>query len=181
MALAIIVFGQFASEAFDHGDGVARAGHDEVEIALFHLRVRRHDDEFAVDAADADGGRRLQKRNRRDVQGGAGADHRQHVGIVLLVGGQDVGHHLHFVEIAGGEERTDGPVDQPRGQDFLGGRPAFALDVAAREFAGGGGFFAVLDAQGEEVDAFAGIAGDGGDQRHRVADADDNGSMCLFC
>ena len=37
---------------------------------------------------------------------------RQHVGVVLPVGGQGAGHDLHFVEVAGGEERADGPVDQ---------------------------------------------------------------------
>ena len=45
-------------------------------------------DQLAVDAADADAAGRLQERDVRYVQGGTGADHGQHVGIVLPVGGQ---------------------------------------------------------------------------------------------
>ena len=82
------LFGHLAGEALDHGDGVARAGDDQVEVALFQLRVRRHDDQLVADPADADGAGRLQERDLRDVQGGAGADHAQDVGIVLPVGGQ---------------------------------------------------------------------------------------------
>ena len=60
-------------------------------------------------------------------------------------------HDLHFVEVAGGKERADGPVDQARGQDFLGGGPAFALDEAAGELAGGVGFLAIIDDEREEI------------------------------
>ena len=41
---------------------------------------------------------RLEERNLRDVQGGAGADHAQDVGVVLPVGRQDERHDLHFVD-----------------------------------------------------------------------------------
>ncbi len=71
---------------------------------------------------------------------------------------------LHFVDVVGGEERADGPVDEARGEDFLGGRPAFALDEAAGELAGGVGPLAVIDQEGEEVAAGDGVALDGGDQ-----------------
>ena len=62
-------------------------------------------------------------------------------------------HDLDFVDVAGREERPDGAVDEPRGENFLGGGPAFALDEAAGELAGGVGLFAVIDGEGEEVAA----------------------------
>src|SRR5262249_51970309 len=49
------------------------------------------------------------------------------------------------------------------------------------DLAGGGRLLAVLDGQGEEVDALAGGAvGDGGDEHHRVAVADDDGAVGLL-
>jgi hypothetical protein len=58
---------------------------------------------------------------------------------------------LHFVEEAFGEKRAAGAVAQARGEDFLLGRAAFALEVAAGETAGRGIFFAVIDGEREEV------------------------------
>ncbi len=81
----------------------------------------------------------------------AGADHGQHVGIVLLVRGERAGHDLDFVEIRGGEERPDGAVDEAGGENFLGGGPAFPLDEPAGEFAGGVGLFPIIDGEGEEI------------------------------
>ena len=37
--LGHVLFGHLAGEALDHGDGVVRAGDDQVEIALLQLRV----------------------------------------------------------------------------------------------------------------------------------------------
>ena len=55
-----VVFGHFAGEAFDHGDGLAGAGHDQVEIAFLQSVKGGHDDEFAVDPADANGAGQLE-------------------------------------------------------------------------------------------------------------------------
>jgi hypothetical protein len=49
------------------------------------------------------------------------------------------------------EQRPDRPVDQARGQRFLFGRTAFALEEAARDLAGGVGAFLVVDRKREEV------------------------------
>ena len=81
-----VLFRHLAGEALDHGDRIARAGDDQVELALFKLRVRGHQHEVIVDAADAHRGCRLLKRNVRHVQRGAGADHRQDIRVVFLVG-----------------------------------------------------------------------------------------------
>ena len=174
------VFGHLAGKAFDHGDGVARAGDDQVEIALLHLRVRRHDEEFIADAADAHGAGDFQERNVRDVQGGAGADHAQDIGIVFPVEGEREAHDLHFAEIAGGEERPNGPIDEPAGQDFLGGGPAFAFDEAAGKLAGGVGLLAIIDGERKEVPHRIGAALDGGGQGDGVAMRSRHGTMRLL-
>ena len=67
-----------------------------------------------------------------------------------------------------------------RGEDLLGGGPAFALDEAAGELAGGVGLLAVVDDEREEVAAVVGLAFDGGDQDHGVAVADDDGAVGLL-
>ena len=113
-------------------------------------------------------------------QGGRGADHRQHVRIIGAVGGDRARLDLHLVAIRIGEQRPDRPVDQPRRQDLLGGRPALALDEAAGELARGIGLLAVIDGQGEEIEALPAGRGDDGDQRHRVADSHDHGTAGLL-
>ncbi len=163
------VFRHLASEAFDHGDGVARAGHDQIEVAFLHLRMRRHDDKVVADAADADGAGDLEEGNLREVQGGTGADHAQDVGVVFTIDGQRGSHDLHFASIAGGEQRAHGAVDEPAGENFLGGGPAFTLDEAAGEFAGGVGLFPIIDGEGKEIAVGIGTAFDGGGQSHGVA------------
>ncbi len=71
----------------------------------------------------------------------------EHVGIVLAVGRDRAGLDLDLVAVPLGKERPDRPVDQPRREDFLGGRPPLALDEAAGELAGGIRLFAVVDGQ----------------------------------
>ena len=74
------------------------------------------------------------------------------------------GLDLHFVVPALGKERADGTVGEAAGEDFLFRGTAFALEVAAGEFAGRGRFFAVIHGEREEVLAFLGLGGgDGGD------------------
>ena len=77
---------------------------------------------------------------------------REHVGVVLLVGGDDVDEDLDFVLEALGEERADRAIDDARRENLGVARASFALDVAARNLAGGVGLLAVLDEEGEEVE-----------------------------
>ena len=79
-----VLLGHLAGEAFDHGDGVACAGDDQVEIALFQLAVGRHDDELAADAADADrAGRPRGTESARACRAALAPIMAQHIGIVL--------------------------------------------------------------------------------------------------
>src|SRR5690606_3088152 len=66
-----------------------------------------------------------------------------------------------------GEQRADRAVDQPRGQGFLLGGAALALEEAARDAAAGVELFLVVDGQREEVLPFAGgLVGHRGDQQY---------------
>ena len=60
-------------------------------------------------------------------------------------------------------------------------RTAFALEVTAGEFAGGGRFFAVIDGEREKVLPFLdGGGGDGGDEDDGFAAADGDGAVGEF-
>ena len=58
---------------------------------------------------------------------------------------------LGLVAEALGEQRPDRPVDQARGQHLLLGRPAFALEEAAGDLAGGEGLLLVVHGEREEI------------------------------
>src|SRR4029078_8225263 len=90
-----------------------------------------------------------------DVGGGPGGDAGEQVGFVLLVRRQQREVDLHLVHEPLGEQRPQRPVDEARGEDFLGAGPALALDDPAGELAGGGAALAVVDLDWEEVDALA--------------------------
>jgi hypothetical protein len=81
------------------------------------------------------------------------------IGIVFAVGAQQDALHLDFVIPAFGKERADGAVGQTAGEDFFFRGTAFALEVAAGKFAGGGRLFAVIHGQREKVLAFLGLGG----------------------
>ncbi len=163
------LFGHFAGKTLDHQHRFAAAGDDQVEIALFQLVLRREGDELAVDMSQADRAQGAQKRQWRQAQGGASAVHAQHVAVVLLVAGDDEALNLHFVVKPVGKERPNGPVHEPRGQGFLGRRPAFALEKSAGKLAGRGRALAVIAGQREEVDASPRGAGGRGGQDDRLA------------
>ena len=138
-------------------------------------------DELAVDAADAHRADRAGQRNVGDAERGGGAVDGEDVGVVFAVGAEEQGDDLGVVEVALGEERTQRTVGHAAGEDFLFGRAAFALEVAAGELAGGGGFFAVFDGEREQVLAFLDLGGgDGGDDDDGVAQADGDGAVGQF-
>ena len=172
---------QFVASAFDHNDFVFFADVNEVEVALFTLRVGRVDHEFAIDAADADGADRTVKRDVRNAQCSGGAVDAEHVRVVLAVGTEHDGDDLRLEEIVLREERTQRSVGHARGEDFFFGRATLAFEVAAGELSGRGRLFLVVDGQREEVLAFAQLGcGDGGDEDDGVAGAHGDGAVGEF-
>ncbi len=71
---------------------------------------------------------------------------------------------LDFVVPTFGKEGANRAVDQPHGKNFFFGGAAFALEVAAGEFSGRSGFFAVIDGEREEILALLCLGG--GDSGH---------------
>ena len=145
------IFGHFPGKPLDHCDGMLGAGNNEIKIAFLKLLVGRHDDELAIDPPDPHARGGLQKRQMRQMQGSAGSDQAQDIRIVFAVRRQGAEQYLHLVEIVGGKQGADGPVDQPGGERLLQAGTGFALDVTARELASGVGFLAVIHREGEKI------------------------------
>ena len=174
------VFGQLLGFRFHHQHRVLRAGDDEIELALRHLVDLRIEHVLVVDEADAGGADRAHERRARQRQRRGSRDHRQDVGIVLQVVRQHGHDDLGVAAPAVGEQRTDRPVDQPGNQRFLFGRPRLALEIAARNAAGGVVFFLVVAGQRQEVDAFLRLlGGDDGREHGGVAVGSKHGSVGL--
>ena len=157
--------GQLFGFQFHHHHGLLRAGDDEIELAFLHLVERRIEHVFVVGEADAGAADRPHERRAGQRQRGRGRHHGDDIGVVLLVVRHHGDGHLRIATPAVGEQRTDGPVDQARGQRVLFGRPAFALEKAAGNAARRVVFFGVVDGERQEVDAFLRLLGrhDGGE------------------
>ena len=145
------VLGELLGFGFDHQHALARAGDDEIEFGARQLAQGRVQDVVAVDVAHPRAGDRPEKRDPRDRQGRRGADHRDDVGVVFQIMAQNRAHDLGFVDEPRGEERPQRPIDQPRDQRLLFGRPALALEEAPRDLAGGERLLLVVDGQRKEV------------------------------
>ena len=101
-------------------------------------------------------------------------------GIVLEVVLQDGDDDLRVVLVAFGEERADRAVDQAGNQRLLLARTAFALEIAARDLAGGVGLFLVVDGQREEVEAGLRLLGrDDGGEHDGLAVGGEHGAVGL--
>ena len=86
-----------------------------------------------------------------DEQRGRRRDQREHVGIVVAIGGEHGRDDLGFAIVALGEQRAHRAVDQARGQDFLFGGASFALEKTAGNLAGGERLLDVVHRQRQEV------------------------------
>ena len=163
--------------SLDHDDLIGSAGIEEFEFAFFHFGAGRVHDELVVDESDADRADRAVEREIREHERCGSSDHREHVRLVHAIGGEQHARDLHFIEEPFGEERTDGAVDHAAGENLLGGRAAFAFDVAAGELARRGIFFPVVDLKREEVGSLARGAGAGRGEHDGVAEADEAGTV----
>ena len=163
-----ISFRDFPGCAFIHHDVFVVADIDEVEVALGHFRVRRVGDEFSVDATDPNCAKRSGPRNVADHQRCARANDAQNIRVVFAVRTQENSLNLHFVIPAFWKQRTNRTVGETAGKNFFFRRTAFAFEITAGKFSGGGGFFAVVNGQRKKV-----LAGFGFRRRDRRDD--DNG------
>ena len=129
------VLGKDLDARLDHHDGVAGARDDQVELGVGELRVRRVEDELAVDVADAHGADRALERDLADREGGGRGDRAEDVRVVLVVRREDRDHELDVVLVALGEQRADRAVREARGERRGLGRAALALDEPAGDLA----------------------------------------------
>jgi hypothetical protein len=120
-------FRNLAGEALDHQHGVFRAGDDQVQVALLQRVVCGKGDELAVDVAQPHGPQRALKRQRREQQRGRRPIHRQHVAVVLPVGGQHEALNLDVVPVSVGELGPDRTIHEPCREGLLDGRTPLAL------------------------------------------------------
>ncbi len=104
---------------FDHHDAVFVADDHDVHGGCSALGIGGIDDELAVHAADADRANRCAEGNVGQRQRGSGGVDADHVGIVLLVRGEDQCDHLRLVAESVGEQRADGAIDLTRRSEFL--------------------------------------------------------------
>ncbi len=178
-----IVLGDFVSAAFDHHDAVEGTGDHDVHAAGFVLRQRRVDDVLAVFiASDAHRGDVLGERDVGNGERRAGCAHGKHVGVEFTVDREHRRHDHDIVAEALFEQRTNRPVDLAGAEGAVLGRPAFALDVAARDLARGVHLFFEFTSQGKEIDTRTRLlrGGDGGKDNVRVAVADENTAVGLL-
>ena len=157
--------------AFHHGDGIGGTGDDEVEDGLFALGNGWIDDEGIIDQADAYGTDGAIPRNLGDVQGRGNAVHRQHIGFVFLVKGDDEARAVGIAHVAFWEERAQWAVGQAAGERFVVGGAGFTLKEVTWDAASGVSLFAVIHHEGEKALAGLGIAVAHRGEHHGVTNA----------
>ena len=169
------LLGQLVGFGFHHQHGLRSAGHHQVHLRFLQLRSRRIQDVLAVDVRHARRADRPGEWHAGNRESRGGADHRRNIGIDLRIARQHRQHHLDFVHEAFGEQRTDRPVDQARGQGLLLGGAPFALEEAAWDAPGSIELLEVIDREREERLTRLRLAGrhDGG-EHHGVAHGDDD-------
>ncbi len=177
-----LLLGDLLGAALDHHHGIGRAGHDHVERARFELGLRRVDDRLSIDEADAHAGDIVIERDIGHGERRTCADERHDVRIDLGIDREDRDDDMDVVTETFGEERPDRTIDDARGERRLLGRTALALDETARDLSGGVHALFIVDGEGEELDALAGVGtcGNGGEHAG-VAVPYEDGAVGLAC
>ncbi len=112
---------------------------------------------LAVHASHAHRSNNGTKRNVRQGHSRRSRIDSDHIGIVLLIRGENQSNQLCFIAKSIREQRAQGPIDLTARQDFLFAGPPFALDESAGNASAGICVLAVVHREREEVDAFPGI------------------------
>ena len=174
------LLGKLLGFRLDHQHGVLRAGDDEIEARELHLLDCRIELQLAVDVADARAADRAHEGHAGERQRGGGRDHRQNVGIILEVMRKDRDDHLRVAAIAVGEQRADRAVDEAGDERLALGRASLALEIAARNTAGGEGLFLIIDGEREEVlTGLRRLGGNDGGENSGLAPGGDDGAVGL--
>ncbi|CAI8310695.1 MAG: Uncharacterised protein [Rhodospirillaceae bacterium] len=163
-------FGQLLSFRFHHHHAFGGAGHDQLEAGFLDLGNGRVEDVFAVLVADLGSADRAEERQAGNGQCRRSGNQGQHVTVVLEVVAEQGQDDLGLVLVAIDEQRANRPVNQAADQRLFLSRAALTLEEAAGNAACGRVLFLIVDGQGEEIDAFLGLAGpDSRGEHNRVA------------
>ena len=174
------VLRQLQGLGLDHQHTGLGACDDQIQLTGLQFGRRRIEQIAAIRIADAAGGDRAIEGHTGHRQGCRRTDHRRDVGIHFRIQRQHLHDHLDFVVEAIGKQWSDRPIDQARGQDLLLRRPAFALEKATGDTAGGVELLDVIDGEREEILSRTGLlGGDDGREHHGLVDADDDCTVCL--
>ena len=168
-------FSLFLGAGLDHDDSVLVPNDHDVDGSGCALGIGGVDDELAIDAADTHGAHGGAEGNVGESERGRGSIDANHVGIVILVGGEDQRDDLSLIAESIREERANGTVNLPAGENFLLAGPAFALDEA--------GVHALFKfhREGEEVDSLPGVGrGNSGGQNDSFARGNECGARGLL-
>src|SRR4030088_2290519 len=175
------LFLYFLGAGFYHHNGVSVTDHHDVDQTLAHLIVSWIHNELAIDQADAHRTDGTEEWNVGKRESGGSPIDAAHVGIVIRVGRQNEGDDLGFALESLGKHRPDGAVNLATGENFALTHAAFAFDKAAGDTSTGVGVLAVVNGEGEKVDALAGIGiGDRRGEHNVFADAHNRGPMGLL-
>jgi len=161
-----LVVGQLLGAGLDHDDLALGSGHSQVELGGVLLLLIGVEHDLAVHIAHlqaADGA------GPGDVgvgQAGRHADHGGDLGGAVVIHAHDGGGDHHVVAEIVGEQRPDGPVNDPAGQHGGQGGLALPAQEGAGDAAHGVQLLLKVHAQGEEVDAIPGPGGGGDRHQH---------------
>ena len=172
--------GDFERATFDHHDGLGRAGNHQLEIGERQLLERRVQHPVALHATNPNAANWCGKRNFGGVQCERRCEQRQHVGVVFLIGRDDVDEDLDFVFESLRKQRTDGTVDDAAGQDFMIVGAALTLDETTRNLTGGVGLFLVLDGEREKWEGALIVTHRDGGEHHSLPELYHGGSGGLL-
>ena len=175
------LFFYFFGTRLDHHDPVGGADDHDVQEAVAHFAVGRINDELAANQAYANSSDGAVERNVRDRQSRRGAVDPGYVGIIFRVRRKHKRDDLRLALKSFREQRPDGPINLPAGQNLAFAGTAFTLDEAAGNASASVSVFPIIDSEGEEIDAFARVGiGHGGGQNDAFSDAHHDRAVGLF-
>ena len=173
-------FRQFARFRFHHQHAFGSAGQHQIQHAFLALISGWVQHIGAVDIANARRADRAEEGNAGKRQRGGATHQGDDIGIIFQIMRQDGSNHLDFIAEAFREKRADRAVNQARRQRFEFGRPAFTLEEATRDLAGGEGLFLVMHGQREEIlPRLRRTRTNGGAQHNGVTQAGHHGTIGL--
>ena len=143
--------GQHLGFGLDHQHRVLGAGDDEIELRGFQFSRRRIEDVVAILVTNFGSTDRAEERNTGQRQRCRRAEQCRDVAVDFRVQRHHRRNDLDFVEEAIGKQGAQRTIDQTRGQRFLLGRSAFALEEATGHAATGVELLLVVDGEREEV------------------------------